>query len=90
MSDTVKLIVDIPESLIQELKDGCFGVKHSIYELEKCILNGTPLDKIKAEIQENIDYNKKMNYLGIVSGLLLALDIIDYIIDKYKTESEET
>lgn len=43
------------------------------------------LYKIKAEIQENINYNKKMNYQGIVAGLLLTLDIID----KYKAESEE-
>lgn len=42
------------------------------------------LDKIRAEIQENINYNKKMNYQGIVAGLLLTLDIID----KYKAESE--
>lgn len=42
------------------------------------------LDKIRGEIQENINYNKKMNYQGIVAGLLLAL----VIIDKYKTESE--
>ena len=38
------------------------------------------LDNIKAEIQENINYNKKMNYQGIVAGLLLTLNIID----KYK------
>ena len=42
------------------------------------------LDKIRAEIQENINYNKKMNYQGIVAGLLLTLDIID----KYR-ESED-
>ena len=42
------------------------------------------LDKIRAEIQENINYNKKMNYPGIVAGLLLTLDIID----KYR-ESEK-
>lgn len=35
------------------------------------------LDKIKAELRENIDYNKKMKYQGIVCGLLLALDIVD-------------
>lgn len=38
------------------------------------------LDNIRAEIQENINYNKKMNYQGIVAGLLLTLNIID----KYK------
>ena len=43
------------------------------------------LDKIRAEIQENINYNKKMNYQGIVAGLLLTLDIID----KYTEKSEE-
>ena len=42
------------------------------------------LDKIRAEIQENINYNKKMNYQGIVAGLLLTLNIID----KYKAEVE--
>lgn len=44
------------------------------------------LDKIRAEIQENINYNKKMNYQGIVAGLLLTLDIID----KYKAEKESS
>ena len=43
------------------------------------------LDKIRAEIQENINYNEKMNYQGIVAGLLLTLDIID----KCKAESED-
>ena len=42
------------------------------------------LDKIREEIQENINYNKKMDYKGIESGLLLSLDIID----KYKGENE--
>lgn len=41
------------------------------------------LDKIRAEIQENINYNKKMNYQGIVAGLLLTLNIID----KYKEDT---
>lgn len=40
------------------------------------------LDKIRAEIQENINYNKKMNYKGIVAGLLVTLDIVD----EYKKE----
>ena len=43
------------------------------------------LDKIRADIQENINYNKKMNYQGIVAGLLLALDTIDH----YTAEGEE-
>ena len=35
------------------------------------------IEDIKAEVQENINYNKKMNYQGIVAGLLLTLNIID-------------
>ena len=45
------------------------------------------LDKIRAEIQENINYNKKMNYQGIAAGLLLARDIIDSI--RAKSEDKE-
>ena len=50
----------------------------------KALDNENVLDNIRVEIQENINYNKKMNYQGIVAGLLLTLDIID----KYKTENE--
>ena len=39
----MRLIIDIPETMIQELKDGCFGVKHNVYELAGCIMNGTVL-----------------------------------------------
>ena len=88
----MKLIIDIPDeykvlfdterckSKFDSLATNEFG-----YVLRKAFENGTPLDDVKAEIQENINYNKRMNYLGIVTGLLLALDIID----KYMAESEE-
>lgn len=46
----MKLIIDIPETMIQELKDGCFGIKHNVYELAGCIMNGIPLEDIKADI----------------------------------------
>ncbi|MBR2805872.1 MAG: hypothetical protein IKE18_03730 [Oscillospiraceae bacterium] len=42
------------------------------------------LEQIRAEIYENINYNKRMNYQGIVAGLLLTLDIID----KYRGNKE--
>ena len=50
--------------------------------------------KIREEIQENINYNKRMNYQGIVAGLLLTLDIIDKYqtldsINKYRNEVNE-
>lgn len=89
----------------KETKVKTFDVLHfvadnaglSIYEaIEKAYNMGMSeqevvLDKIRAEIQENVNYNKKMNYQGIVAGLLLTLDIIDKYqtldsIDKYRNE----
>lgn len=79
----MKLIVDIDDELVEIAK---FAVQFDMADdYAKSIANGTPLDKIKEKIQENINYNKKMNYQGIVTGLLLTLDIID----KYKAENED-
>lgn len=58
----------------------CGEVKEAIEMCEVDIL-----DKIKAEIDEHIEYNKRMNYMGLVGGLLLSKAVLD----KYKTESEE-
>ena len=44
------------------------------------------LDKIRAEIQESINYSKKMNCYSVLVGLLLALDTID----KYRPKEEQT
>ena len=35
------------------------------------------IEDIKAEIEEHIKYNIKMNYMGVVSGLLISRDIIN-------------
>ena len=78
--------------LIREIDDDPFirtEYREQIHEALKMSIKALEqepiLDKIRAEIQENIDYNKKMNYLGIVAGLLLTRDIIDM----YKAESED-
>jgi len=37
----MKIIIDIPEEIQQELKDGCFGVgKYNLYDLAGVICNG--------------------------------------------------
>ena len=81
----MKLIIDIPEIFYQNEKEN----KGYVSDLKRDIvwdamIKGTPLveqepilDKIREEIHENINYNKKMNYQGIVAGLLLTFDIID-------------
>ena len=76
------------EATIQALQGHIEALNETIEKQDKAIktLEQEPtIDKIKAEIQENINYNKKMNYQGIVAGLILTLDIID----KYKAESED-
>jgi hypothetical protein len=73
------------ECLVTEITIGDEDIKAFKMAIEA--LEQEPvLDKIRSEIQENINYNKKMNYQGIVAGLLLTLAIID----KYKGEMGDT
>lgn len=70
----MKIIIDVPVELVEKRH---WYTDEELWTVIKAAQNGIPLDKIRAEIQENINYNKKMNYQGIVAGLLLTLDIID-------------
>lgn len=44
------------------------------------------IDDIRSEIEEHIKYNKRMNYMGIVSGLLISRDIINEHIGERSNE----
>mgnify|MGYP003396721398 CR=1 FL=1 len=55
----MKVIVNIPEDMLQELKDGCFGAKHTMYDLAGAICDGvvnvtTNGDMIKAMFPQAI------------------------------------
>lgn len=39
----MKVITNIPEDMLQELKDGCFGAKHTMYDLAGAICDGVVL-----------------------------------------------
>lgn len=39
----MRMIIDIPDTMVQDLKDGCFGVKHNIYELAGAICDGVEI-----------------------------------------------
>jgi len=39
----MRAIVNIPEETVEELKDGCFGAKHNLYDLAGAICNGVIL-----------------------------------------------
>ena len=72
------------ECLVTEITIGDEDIK--AFKMAIKALEQEPiLDKIRAEIDEHIEYNKRMNYMGLVGGLLLAKAVLD----KYKTESEE-
>lgn len=89
MSDTVKLIIEIPQTIYEDLKAG--KIYSSLCEAPQGLLegiqNGIPLDDVKAEISEipkkypmTVDYE---------SGLNEALNIIDKHISAEKDNTWE-
>lgn len=77
----MQLVVEVSEDTFFDLKK-----KQNRTEVDNAVLNGTPLDKIRAEIEEQkecrcFDDDDMCIYRA---GLDDALDIID----KYKAESE--
>ena len=78
MSDTIKLIIEIPEEVYEYWK-----THKDEYVLAEAIGKGTPLDDIKAEIAKEIiprdsdDYDHDVMYQNC--GLRIALKIIDNI-----------
>ena len=73
----MKLIIDVPEEIYKASQIIDVKYEDTIQIPFEVVANGIPLDQTIAEIEENISYNYKMNYKGIASGLLLALNIID-------------
>lgn len=57
--DEIELVVKIPKEMVQELKDGCFGLKHTLYDLAGVICNGIVLPKGHGRL---IDADEFKNY----------------------------
>lgn len=92
MSDTVKLIIEIPKETKQVFDNAeSNDLKGGYYDhggiIGKAIRNGIPLDDVKAEIDKAQEpYKTSTAYdEGVRFGLMLAYQIID----KYKAESED-
>lgn len=77
MSDTVKLIIEIPNEMHEQIKGGYVPLGISKY-----LKNGTPLDDIKAQINKLIG---DTDSIYGTSALYKAIDILDRI----GKESEE-
>ena len=89
----MKLVIDIDENLYSYItKEDAVYFPDDGGELFEAVKNGTPLDKIRAEIEqvrsimdeEIINHNRK-DLINFVNGLIQSL----MIIDKYRAESEE-
>ena len=83
----MKLIIDIPEDALKEMKTKEFISIESIDTAIECIQNGIPLDDVKAEIETAIKNTPTDNDFAVCKsiGLEIALDILGNI---GKAESE--
>ena len=80
----MKLIIDIDENLFTRLFDngteGYAIINDDLFVIAKAIRKSIPLDKIKAEIQENIEAYRMADWDTnniLADGLQMALNIID-------------
>ena len=81
----MKLIIDISEDDYEFTKDAKTARYFPSEYYVNLILNGTPLDDVKAEIDEQYDRIRPYN-IGVAEGLEMALGILDNI---GKAESED-
>ena len=81
MSDSVKVIIEIPKELYENKKG--YLTNMDAHMICKAVQNGTLLDDVKAEIENEIiprdsdDYDHDVMYQN--RGLKIALNIIDNI-----------
>lgn len=69
----MKLIIDIPDHLYNVIKNNECTNKNV---LTKAVLNGTPLDDVKAEIEQ---YSKRWIGLDYYDGIYSAIEVLDNI-----------
>lgn len=81
MSETVKLIIEIPKATYEYLKSG--KIYSSLCEapqgLVEGIRNGTPLDDVKAEIKTFTITEKSEYDAGFNDAVLKCFNILDNI-----------
>ena len=82
MSETVKLIIEIPKELHEALLNG-YEEPYSKM-LSDVVKNGIPLDDVKAEIDEKISHYEHFSSSNTANGLIMAKEIIE----KYKGDKE--
>ena len=81
MSDTVKVIIEIPKDKYERCKERKLW-SYDAEILEGAVAMGIPLDDVKAEIKEKCNSWEKEGYLDEADALNVALKIIDKHIGK--------
>lgn len=94
----MQIVIDIPKTMVQDLKDGCFGVKHNIYELAGAVCDGIVLPKghgrlIDADMLDDVIMQMNENGAQITRYEYKVLDNVLFemptIVEADKAESEE-
>jgi len=73
----MKLIIDIPKELYKDIQSRDWKNGELVFSDEwKAIHNGTPLDKLRAEIEEHAKINQNLN-TDRARALCWCLEILD-------------
>ena len=82
----MKLIIDIPEDYLkgEPIQNGSLVCKRIL----EAVYKGTPLDDIKAEIEQDGAYYQEIGEKERASAYLEILSTIDKYIGKVKSEEE--
>ena len=79
----MKIVIDIPETMLDWLKNG-YPNEDDMDNLIELVLNGTPLDDIKAEIKSLIERCDTDYEFEEILAYKTVLEIIDKHIGKEK------
>ena len=80
MSDTVKLVIEIPKKIYEHACDGVnkFVTMEMDVVIENAVKNGTPLSEVLSEIRgEIVDLAKQTMNDTRAGGVYMALNIVD-------------
>jgi len=78
MTDTVKLIVEIPRERLDSIKR--FGIKQNeVSMLERALISGTSLDDVKEEIKSFCIVEKSKNDRGFNEAVLKCFNALNKV-----------
>lgn len=88
----MKLIIDIPEEVLEEIQVKFLNTKvNKISVTDKAIYNGTPLDGVKAEIEKlnPVDYGSMFSYESHNGAKDMQRDVLQILDNIGKAENED-